>query len=317
MAKLFFSYSHKDEALRDELEVHLAMLKRQGLIESWHDRKILAGDEFDGRIDAQLEAADVVLLLVSPDFLASSYCYDVEVRRAMERHEEGSARVIAVILRPCEWKETPFSKLLVTPTDGRPVVKWPTLDDGFLDVVTKIRAALPATPPQTQPPAPSLTAVPTGTTFPRSSNLRIARKFTDADQDRFMEEAFEYMARHFEGSLEELQRRHSEIETNFKRIDAQTFRATIYRDGKKANECFIEHVSSGGFGNGIIYAHERSHGGGRSFSERLTLDEGEQSLGLQPMGISVAMRGEKQRNLTHEGAAEFFWERLIEPLQRK
>ena len=120
MASLFFSYSHKDESLRNELEVHLAMLKREGTIEAWHDRKIVAGDELDKSISAELEKAEVILLLVSPDFLASQYCYEVEFQRAMERHVSGSARAVAVILRPCEWQQTPLSKFLVTPTDGRP-----------------------------------------------------------------------------------------------------------------------------------------------------------------------------------------------------
>ena len=72
MHRIFFSYSHKDEALRDQLEVHLAMLKRQGLIESWHDRRIDAGDVLDESISAHLEEAEIILLLVSSDFLASS-----------------------------------------------------------------------------------------------------------------------------------------------------------------------------------------------------------------------------------------------------
>lgn len=99
-ASIFFSYSHKDEALRNELETHLAMLKREGLITSWHDRKIVAGDELSGAIDAKLNSAAIILLLISPDFLASAYCYDIEVKQAMERHREGAARVIPVILIP-------------------------------------------------------------------------------------------------------------------------------------------------------------------------------------------------------------------------
>ena len=102
MAELFFSYSHRDEVVRDELETHLVMLKRQDVIETWHDRRIVAGDEFDGQISEHLENADIILLLVSPYFLASNYCYDVEMKRAMERHEQGTARVIPVITDPCD-----------------------------------------------------------------------------------------------------------------------------------------------------------------------------------------------------------------------
>jgi hypothetical protein len=94
MATLFFSYSHQDENLREQLERHLSMLKREGLIDAWHDRRIPVGDELAGTIDEWLERADVILLLVSADFLASPYCYDIEVRRAMERHQLRLARVI-------------------------------------------------------------------------------------------------------------------------------------------------------------------------------------------------------------------------------
>src|SRR5206468_1074670 len=102
--ELFFSYSHHDEALRDELEVHLSALKREGLIRPWHDRKIGPGKEWAGQIDERLKTADVILLLVSPHFVASDYCWDVEVSLAMKRHEEGTGLVIPVILRPADWK---------------------------------------------------------------------------------------------------------------------------------------------------------------------------------------------------------------------
>jgi TIR domain len=73
VATLFFSYSHVDEDLRDQLEIHLSGLRRQGLIESWHDRRITAGDEFGSALDAHIDTHDVILLLVSPDFIASDY----------------------------------------------------------------------------------------------------------------------------------------------------------------------------------------------------------------------------------------------------
>ncbi len=142
MANVFFSYSHADEALRNQLEIHLSSLKRQGVISAWHDRRILAGTEFDKAIDRNLEIADIVLLLVSPDFIASDYCYEREVNRAMQRHSEGNARVIPVILRPCDWHDLEFGRLLAAPTDGRAITKWPNADEAFLDVVKSIKAAL-------------------------------------------------------------------------------------------------------------------------------------------------------------------------------
>ncbi len=142
MASVFFSYSHKDEDLRNELEVHLSGLKRQGVISTWHDRRITAGTELGSAIDVNLSAADVILLLVSPDFINSDYCYEKEMDRAMERHKSGVARVIPVILRPCDWHGLPFGKLLATPTDAKPITKWPDRDEAFLNVVQAIKAAL-------------------------------------------------------------------------------------------------------------------------------------------------------------------------------
>src|SRR3954453_19850454 len=97
---LFFSYSKKDKALRDKLETHLSLLQSQGVISGWHDRRIEAGTEWDGAISENLDRAGIILLLVSADFLASRYCRDIEVARPMERHDNGEARVIPVILRP-------------------------------------------------------------------------------------------------------------------------------------------------------------------------------------------------------------------------
>jgi hypothetical protein len=101
--EVFFSYSHKDQDLRDQLETHLSLLKNQGFISSWHDRKIIAGTEWAREIDAHLNTAQIIMLLISADFLASTYCYDIEVKRAMERHNAGEARVIPIILRHCDW----------------------------------------------------------------------------------------------------------------------------------------------------------------------------------------------------------------------
>ena len=132
--RLFYSYSHKDERLRDKLESHLAVLRRTGLIENWHDRKIGAGGDWKGKIAAEFEAADMILLLVSSDFLNSDYCYDVEVKRAMERHAQGNAKVIPIILKPCLWTDAPFGRLQALPTDGKAVTTWSNQDKAFTDI---------------------------------------------------------------------------------------------------------------------------------------------------------------------------------------
>ena len=136
---LFFSYSHVDEYFRNELDKHLSILKRQGLIDGWHDRMILAGSEWSHAIDEHLERSQLILLLVSADFLASDYCYDVELKRALELHDRGNARVIPVILRPVDWRGSPFGKLQALPRDARPVTNWENRDSAWLDVARGIR----------------------------------------------------------------------------------------------------------------------------------------------------------------------------------
>lgn len=139
--RLFYSYSHRDEALRDQLETHLSQLVRRQVITKWHDRQISAGSEWEHQIDKQIELAQMILMLVSSDFLASNYCYGIEMMRAMERHAKKEARVIPVILRPCDWLETPFGQLQALPTDAKPVTLWSNHDEAWLDVVRGIRVA--------------------------------------------------------------------------------------------------------------------------------------------------------------------------------
>jgi internalin A len=139
--KLFISYSHKDEEMCKELKDHLTTLERQQLIEFWYDRNIDAGDEFDAEIKQRLEAADIILLLVSSAFVASKYIWNIELKRAMERHEAQEARVIPVILRPVDWQETTFSKLKALPKDGKPITDrfWASSDEAYADVAKNIR----------------------------------------------------------------------------------------------------------------------------------------------------------------------------------
>jgi hypothetical protein len=137
--EVFFSYSHEDEALRDQLANHLSSLQRQGVIQKWHDRQIPAGKEWAGQIDAHLEAAQIILLLISADFIASDYCYDVEMTRALERHQAGEARVIPIILRPTEFQGMEFSRLQALPRDAKPVTSWENRDEAFLNIAQGIR----------------------------------------------------------------------------------------------------------------------------------------------------------------------------------
>lgn len=140
--RLFYSYSHKDEELRKDLEDHLSVLRKQGVISGWHDRMIGAGEEWKGQLDKNLEESQIILLLISPSFLASDYCYDIEAKRALDRHDKGEARVIPVLLRPVDWKGAPFFRLQGLPIDLRPVTTWTNKDEAFENIAKGIRTAI-------------------------------------------------------------------------------------------------------------------------------------------------------------------------------
>jgi hypothetical protein len=141
--RVFYSYSHHDIRMLERLRTHMAMLRREGLITEWYDRDIEAGSKWRDEIDRELEAADLILLLVSADFLASEFCYEDEMKRAVERAQRGEALVIGVMLRPVEgWETTPFAEFQLVPRDARPITKWSNADEAYTDVVEGIRAAL-------------------------------------------------------------------------------------------------------------------------------------------------------------------------------
>lgn len=321
-ATLFFSYSHADEALRDQLEKQLAILKRQGVIDMWHDRRIGAGQEWAREIDSHVEQDDIILLLVSPDFLASDYCYDLEMTRAVARHAAGEAIVIPVILRACDWQGTPFAKLQAVPKDGRPVTQWPDRDQAMLEVARAVRAAAErlgdvaakplAKPSSAVEPATGLLVSETV----RSSNLRIAKRFTEQDKDSFRNEGFAFMAKFFENSVAELRARNPGIDGGFRQIDANRFTAVAYRDGKALARCTVFMGGGSPFGGGISYVSGETTES-NSYNENLRVEADDQSLHFKSMGMARYGRRPEDEKLSFEGAAELYWGLFIEPLQQR
>lgn len=142
LIEIFFSYAHEDEELRDQMANHLAHLERQGVIKRWHDRQIPPSNEWGGEIETRLNTADIILLFISANFMASDYCYTIEMPRAIERHERGEACVIPIILSPCDWQGAAFSKLQALPKDAQPVTKWQDRNEALLNVVEGIKATI-------------------------------------------------------------------------------------------------------------------------------------------------------------------------------
>ncbi len=170
-AKIFISYSHKDSEYVELLQTHLSLLKREGIIEAWHDREISIGETWDKEIDNALNTADIVLLLISADFLASDYCYDVEVKQALAMHNAGEAVVIPIIVRPCDWQAAPFSRLQALPRDGKPISSFSNLDEAFLQTAKEIRKIAKTVEPSEGLPVLS------------SIELRLDKNFDDFSED--------------------------------------------------------------------------------------------------------------------------------------
>ena len=236
----------------------------------------------------------------------------------MDRHRDGSARVIPVILDPCDWHEAPFGTLLAAQTDGKPISKFANIHDGFLEVTKAIRQAArdlgrDDTPDRREDPRSSDKEKPRAipSEGARSSNLRVARDFTDSDKDHFLDASFEYISNFFENSLGELARRNPQITTRFKRLSDARFTAFVYRNGDSVSECCIRQGNM--LGNSIMYSMSAADDGG--YNESLSVDHNEHTLFLQPMGMAM-MSGDRKQVLSQQGAAEYLWSILMQPLQR-
>jgi len=140
--KIFISYSHKDEPHKDSLEDHLSTLKTNGQIETWNDRKLVAGQNWESEISENLKEAEIILFLISASFLSSPYCQNIEAKTAIEKHQRGEAVLIPVIVRSSDWTNSPFGSFQALPKDALPVTRWSDEDEAWLDVIHGIRKAI-------------------------------------------------------------------------------------------------------------------------------------------------------------------------------
>lgn len=136
--KIFISYSWKDEKLKERLLSHLSPMIRQGLIESWDDRQIRAGSEWNSSMLHHLNEASIVLCLISSDFIASDSCYLIESQHALERRATEKVQVIPILLKATDWQKTVFRPLLAIPRSGKAIADYPNRERAFKEVAQEI-----------------------------------------------------------------------------------------------------------------------------------------------------------------------------------
>lgn len=320
MTTLVFSYSHADEALRNELEKHLSPLKRAGKITTWHDRRIVPGQEFERQIDQYFSEAGIILLLISSDFIASDYCYEVEMTNALARHKRGEAVVIPVILRECAWHQLEFGSIMAATIDGKPITKFASHDEGYVqvvDAVSRAIAAMEARKPQQSTPVPVQPLVSKADTVftPRSSNLSLPKSFTDLDKDRARREGFEYVARYFANSLDELKKRHAGLDVDFHRSDADSFTCAVYINGSKVGQCGIWRSNQHHGMGDICYSQENVVR--NSFNECLNLADNGQTLGFRALMGGYIGGNSRGQLLTNEGMSEHLWDMFFNSVKQR
>ncbi|MCR8724074.1 toll/interleukin-1 receptor domain-containing protein [Frigidibacter sp. ROC022] len=306
--RAFISYSHRDSGALERLHVHLANLQREGRIEAWYDREILAGDALDEEINKELNSADLFLLMVSPDFIASEYCVEREMQRALERHDAGEARVVPIIVEPCDWAGIPqLRKLKALPKDGLPISEWTNKNTAYLDIVQELRrivdaggAVMREHANEAIAPAQPQRGVP---------RFRIQRDFDEIDRSEYRDAAFATIRDYFRRAIGEL----DEIEGlrgRFVDRSEYSFGGTVVNRGLQNGTAHITvYRRSGRLMLADIYysfdenAADNTANGGFNVSS----DEYDQFLVKALEAI-----GNEPSRLNAEQAAEYLWNRFLE-----
>lgn len=310
MAKAFISYSHRDAKALERLHTHLAVLRREHLINTWYDHEILAGTEVDREIHANLSESDLFLPLVSPDFLASNYCYEREMKSALKRHEKNSLRVIPIILEPCDWRPSPLGKLKALPKDGKPISTWTNENIAYLDVVTELRHLIETLTKgqvdDTTIRAPRDKANDAGS---QSRRYRVKKDFDSIDRDEFRQQAFAIIEDYFRRSIEELNAIGSPIRARFQKISEVEFTCTVLNKGIRDKEAHIT-LRAGGespFGDAITYSYSRRSD---SFNGLIQVEADDFELCLKADNFGFR-RTQKNDRMSAEEAADGLWREFI------
>ena len=306
--KAFISYSHKDDWALDRLHTHFAMLSRKGQITEWYDRNILAGQDIDQEVLEQLESCVLFLPLVSPDFLASTYCYEQEMTRAFVRHNAGEIRIVPIIVEPCDWKASPLRSLKALPRDGKPIVNWPNQNEAFLDIVSELRRVLTElkTGDETDVVSSNKGNIRSG------SQYRIKRTFDQIDRSDFRERTFAEIRGHFKASCEELNSIDG-VRGRFLPKDSQGFACTVINQNMERGTAHITVYKATDFtGFGDIYYSFSENALPNSMNGGFHIESDDYDLFLKPSMFQITGYSSESAKLSAQDAAELLWSEFIE-----
>ena len=309
--KAFISYSHADEYYVDRLRKHLAMLHRDKLITQFYDRDILVGDQLDREIAKNLADSQLFIAVVSPDFLASSYCYDIELATALEMHQDDRIRVVSVIVEPCEWRKSPLGPFLVAPKDGKAVALWDNENAAFLNAVSEIRLIAEkfgATSRPSERPLPKIDP----SAEASSKRYVTKRKFDDVAKYKYRTESFGAIREHFRRSVEEIQLV-PEINAHFRDIDSYGFTATVLNEafGRGLGHITVYMGGSAGASMGDIFWSEKENAPPNTANGWASIRSDDYELYFEASPLSFFHDQRDLKKITPEQLAEFLWDTLI------
>ncbi len=256
----FISYSHADERYLDRLHKHMSMLQRDGDIETWTDHRIVPGAKLNDSVMTALKTSDLFIALVSPDYLASNYCYEKEFQEALRRAEAGELHIVAVIVEPCDWLSSPFSQFMALPKDGKPISEWTNANVAYLDVVAGLRKLLASANPRNGDVVSGFS-----TTQTSARRVKIKQEFDSIQRGEFIDKAYGIIQDYFENSCRELSGI-EDLKARFLKMGDNSFTCTVVNRGiKGGREAHITvHNSRGkrhGFGDiNYVFEPHADHG---------------------------------------------------------
>lgn len=292
------------------LHTHLAMLKRQGKISAWYDRMITAGENIDEKISSALDSSEIFLALVSPDFLHSNYCYEQEMKRALERADAGSMRVIPVILEPCDWLASPLKQFKALPKDGKPVSDWANPNTAFMNVIDEIRALSDALTESKAKPV-QVDARASGRAQ-SSAKYRVKKSFDAIDREDFRAECFRAILDYFRRSIEEINSIEN-LRGRFEQISARAFTATVLNRAIKDRHGGESHITvraaSSRHGLGDVYFSFQENAPDNTANGSFSIEADDYRLYLR---LGLFSSDDTKREWLPQEAAAWLWEEFLE-----